>query len=47
MQVKKNKDIECVVTAQAKYIISGDKHLLNLEMFRNTRIISSLDFLNI
>ncbi len=42
-----NKFIECAVTAQAKYIISGDKHLLNLEMFRNTRIISSLDFLNI
>lgn len=42
-----NKFIECAVTAQAQYIISGDKHLLNLEMFRNIRIISSLDFLNI
>jgi len=42
-----DKFIECAVTAQAQYIISGDKHLLNLEMFRNIIIISSLDFLNI
>ena len=42
-----DKFIECAVVANAQYIISGDKHLLNLKTFRNISIISPSEFLNI
>jgi len=41
-----NKFIECAAAAQAQYIISGDKHLLNLKSFRNIAAISPSEFLN-
>jgi len=41
-----NKFIECAAAAQAQYIISGDKHLLNLKAFRNIAAISPSEFLN-
>ncbi|MBI4430611.1 MAG: hypothetical protein HY587_02740 [Candidatus Omnitrophica bacterium] len=37
--------LECAVTGKAHFIISGDKHLLNLKAFRDIQIISPKDFL--
>ena len=42
-----DKFIECAVAAQAQYIISDYKYLLNLKSFRNIAIISPSEFLNI
>jgi len=42
-----DKFIECAVAARAQYIISGDKHLLNLKAFQNITVISPSEFLNI
>jgi len=42
-----NKFIEFAVAADAKYVISGDQHLLNLGMFRGIRMVSSKDFLKV
>ncbi|MGA2642061.1 MAG: putative toxin-antitoxin system toxin component, PIN family [Spirochaetia bacterium] len=42
-----NKFIECAVAADAKYVISGDQHLLNLGMFRGIRMVSPKDFLKV
>jgi len=41
-----NKFLECATSAKAGYIISGDKHLLNLKIFQNIKIITPLNFLN-
>ncbi len=38
-----NKILECAVEAKAKYIISGDKHLLNLK--QNIKILTPTQFL--
>jgi len=40
-----NKFIECAVAAQAQYIISDDKHLKALKMYRNIKIVSPSEFL--
>ncbi|MBI3299739.1 MAG: putative toxin-antitoxin system toxin component, PIN family [Elusimicrobia bacterium] len=37
--------LECAVAAQADYILSGDKHLLNLKMFGKIPILSPAGFL--
>lgn len=42
-----NKFLECAVTGKADYIVSGDRHLLNLKKFRGIKILSSLEFLRI
>ena len=42
-----NKFIECAVAADAKYIISGDRHLLNLKAFRGIRILPPTEFLKV
>ena len=39
--------LECAIEAGATYIISGDKHLLNLEEYRGIIILSSAGFLTI
>lgn len=39
--------IECAVAARADYIISGDKHLLNLLRYDNIKIVNAADFINI
>src|SRR3990167_3581967 len=36
--------IEAAVTAKADYVISGDKHLLKLKQFGDTKIISASQF---
>jgi len=42
-----NKFIECGVAADAKYIISGDRHLLDLKVFKGIRILPPTDFLKV
>ena len=37
--------LECAVDAKADYILSGDKHLLDLEMYEGIQIIRTKDFL--
>ena len=40
--------LECALSAEADYIVSGDKkHLLSLRQFRGIRIISPADFLRL
>lgn len=41
-----NKIIECAIEAEANYIVSGDKHLLNLKKYKNLKILSPADFLD-
>jgi putative PIN family toxin of toxin-antitoxin system len=40
-----NRILECAVEAEAHFIISGDKHLLELKQYKNTRIITPSDYL--
>jgi putative PIN family toxin of toxin-antitoxin system len=42
-----NHFIDCAVAAKADYLITGDKHLLNLGVFRMTKIVGVDDFLDI
>ena len=40
-----NKYIECAITANADYIISGDMHLLELKEYKNVKIVTAKDYL--
>jgi uncharacterized protein len=40
-----NKFIECALAAGAEYIVSGDKHLLNIGCHKKTKILSADEFL--
>ncbi len=40
-----NKILECAVSANVDFIISGDKHLLNLKSFRGIEILTPQDFI--
>jgi uncharacterized protein len=42
-----NKFIECAVAADAEYVISGDRHLLNLKVFKDIRILPPTEFLKV
>ena len=42
-----NKFLECGVDANAEFIISGDKHLLNLKEYNTIRIVNPSEFLSI
>jgi uncharacterized protein len=42
-----NKFLECAAAADARYIVSGDRHLLNLKTFKNVRILRPTEFLKI
>ncbi|MDR2357451.1 MAG: putative toxin-antitoxin system toxin component, PIN family [Oscillospiraceae bacterium] len=42
-----NKYIECGITANADYIISGDIHLLELKGYKKIRIITAKNYLEI
>jgi putative PIN family toxin of toxin-antitoxin system len=42
--VKDNKILECAEAADAAFIVSGDKHLLKLGIFRKTRVLSPREF---
>lgn len=42
-----NKFLECAVEGNAKYILSYDRHLLDLKEFNNIKILTPEEFLNI
>jgi uncharacterized protein len=42
-----NKVLECAVESHSEYIISYDKHLLNLKEFRNIKIVSPEEILEL
>ena len=42
-----NKFVECAVAARATYIVSGDRHLLNLKAFKGIRILPPTEFLKV
>lgn len=39
-----NKVLECALAAGADFIVTGDKHLLELDKFRKTRILTPREF---
>lgn len=41
-----DKFIECVVECEADYLVSGDKHLLDLKTYGKTKIMKPKDFLD-
>jgi len=41
-----NKFIECAVTADAQYIVTGDKAFLSIRQYKNTRIVTPDVFLH-
>ena len=38
--------LRCAHAGRAKYILSGDRHLLNLKTYRRIKILSPTDFLS-
>lgn len=42
-----NKILETAIAGEADYIISGDRHLLNIKKFRSILILKAKDFLDI
>jgi len=44
---KDNKYIECGIAGNADYIISGDIHLLELKKYKNIKIVTAKEYLEI
>lgn len=42
-----NKILECALTSHAHFIVTGDRHLLKLQLFQKTHIVTPADFLKI
>jgi uncharacterized protein len=42
-----DKSIECALAAGAEYIVSGDKHLLNVGSHKKMQILSASEFLKV
>ncbi|MBS3054904.1 MAG: putative toxin-antitoxin system toxin component, PIN family [Candidatus Aenigmarchaeota archaeon] len=42
-----NKILDCAMQVKVDFIISGDRHLLKLKKFRNTKIVTPREFLDI
>jgi putative PIN family toxin of toxin-antitoxin system len=42
-----NRVLECAIAASSQFIVSGDKHLLDLGQFRNIQIGKVADFLKL
>jgi len=40
-----NKIIECAIAGQAHFLVSGDRHLLDLKEYRSVKIITPRQFL--
>lgn len=40
-----NKFLECAVSGKADYIVSGDKHLINLREYEGIKILTPKEFL--
>ena len=41
-----DKFIECAISCNADYIVSGDRHLLNLKEYAGIRILKASEFLS-
>jgi len=41
-----NKFLEAALESKADFVVSGDKHLLNIREFRGTKIVSPKEFLD-
>ena len=41
-----NRILECAGHVKADYIVTGDKHILGLKKFENTKIVTIAEFLN-
>ncbi len=41
-----DKFIECAVSSMSNFIVSGDKHLLNLKEYNGIRILKASEFLS-
>lgn len=41
-----NRVLECAVDGEAEYIITGDKHLLNLKSYKGIKILKVKEFLD-
>jgi len=39
--------LECAIESKTKFIVSGDRHLLKLKKFRNIKILTPREFLDI
>lgn len=44
---KDDKFIECAINSDADYIVSGDRHLLELKEYENIKIITAKEFVDI
>ncbi len=42
-----NKILECAITSDSDYIVSGDHHLLDLEEYAGTKIITPNEFIRL
>jgi putative PIN family toxin of toxin-antitoxin system len=42
-----DKIIECALAGEAKYIVTGDPHLLKLQQVQHTKIITAAEFLDL
>lgn len=42
-----DKFINCALTARVKFIVSGDKHLLDLKKYKKVKIIKAAEFLKL
>ncbi len=42
-----NKILECAVSAMARYIVTGDKHLLDIKKYKEISILKPADFLKL
>ena len=42
-----NMALECAIEGKAQYIVTGDKDLLVLKMFRDIQIVRASDFLRV
>ena len=42
-----DKIIEAAITAKANYIITGDKHLLDIKQYQKIKILKPSEFLNV
>jgi predicted nucleic acid-binding protein len=45
--IKEDPVLECAVSAEAKHIVSGDRHLVKLGLYVSTQIISVRQFMDL
>ena len=45
--IEDNRVLECAETSNVDYVISGDKHLLKLKNYKNIKIVTPKEFLDI